>query len=853
MTSRACMACGAPVTGDLALCPSCALRGALVETEARANEADALLPADAAPPADPPRRFADFELLEEIGRGGMGVVYRARQLSLGRFVAIKMLLPGLSGAEHLRRFEREAATAARLQHPNIVAIHQVGAWLGRQYLVMDLVAGRSLAQRITDGGRPADFRLIAGWVAAMADAVQYAHDHGVLHRDLKPSNVLIDERDQPRITDFGLAKHLGEESELTLSGQALGSPGFMPPEQAGSHDKVSRRSDVYGLGATLYYALIGHPPFHGDTPAEVMHRVLVLDPAPPRSLDPSIPRDLETICLRCLEKDPRRRYASAGAVAEDLRRFQDGEPILARPVGAAGRLTRWLRRKPSLAALIAAVVLGLVAAGSLGLQVFISSDRQPSLVPLLVALSLSLAAAGWLGWQALVLFRKLAQERVHGAIDAALDATLRGDIAAAELAIRQAERQRAPAEWLHMLNGQIAMYSPRPERAVAELEQAAALAPRSVAAKAMLATAYLICSQYGRYAETLGQLGTLAPETWEDYYFLGSALVAGHPDTAMAVALLEKAKHLRPSGITFLQLSMAEAFHAQDVGSWEIAQKAIDHCRMAEDSLGAAHAPVLPVRMNALNFALRLCPPGERPALLEQAAGTARLLGSFPYPIGRMQRAFNFGIIGDERAEVEEWRETVRFGGGAGIFASYYAAAMFAAGRSAEALDVLRTPAPSPDALATIYRAYLLLDVGSPDEARRHCQQVLAGERSLAILAETVLLLAGDAGQVALDAGQLLEAPPPGGDLDLPALEYWAGRRSAEETIASAGPSGVLRSRAHFFLGLACLARGDREMARHHFEPSDATGTHWRTEHQWSRALLTRLKRDPQWPPWIPH
>jgi len=198
MASRACLACGAPATGDLALCPVCAFRGALSETGARAHEAGAPLPADpelsadATPTADLPQRFADFELVEEIGRGGMGVVYRARQLSLDRFVAIKMLLPGLSGAEHLRRFEREASTAARLQHPNIVAVHQVGEWLGRQYLVMDFVAGRSLAQRITEGRRPADFRLIAGWVAAMADAVQYAHDHGVLHRDLKPSNVLID-------------------------------------------------------------------------------------------------------------------------------------------------------------------------------------------------------------------------------------------------------------------------------------------------------------------------------------------------------------------------------------------------------------------------------------------------------------------------------------------------------------------------------------------------------------------------------------------------------------------------------------------------------------------------------------
>jgi tetratricopeptide (TPR) repeat protein len=851
MTARACVACGAPISvvEGLALCAACVLRGALAAAPAHEPTDEPLAAGDPMPP-ERAVRFADFELLEEIGRGGMGVVYRARQLSLDRIVAIKMLLPGLSGTEYLRRFQTEASTAAGLQHPTIVAIHQVGVWQGRQYLVMDFVPGRSLAQRITEGGRPRDFRQIAGWVTAMADAVQYAHDRGILHRDLKPSNVLIDERDRPRVTDFGLAKHVGNESEMTLSGQALGSPSFMPPEQAGGRGKVSRRSDVYGLGATLYHAITGRAPFHGDTVAEVMNEVLTLDPAPPRSLDPAIPRDIETICLKCLEKDPRRRYASAQAVAEELGRFLDGRPILARPPGAAGMLWRWFRRKPSHAALIGAVALSLLAAASLGWQAFMSSGEQPSIVALLVALALSLMAAGWLGRQALLSSRRLAQERVRGAIDAALDATLRGDSAAAVLAIRQAERQRAPAEWLHMLNGQVALYSARPDRAVAEFEQAVAIASRSVAAKAMLATAYLMTSQYGRYAETLGQLGALAPETWEDYYFLGAAMVAGHPDTARAVALLEKAKHLRPSGVTFLQLSMAEAFHAQDAGSWEVVQKAMDHSRMAEDVLGAGHLPVVPVRMNALNFALRLCPKAESAGLLEQAAATARALEPLPHPIGRMQRAFYFAIVGDKRSEMGEWRETVRLGGGAGMFASYYGAAMFAGGRSAEALDVLNQPSPSPDALATICRAYLLLDVDRPDEARRHCQQVLAGERSLAILAETVRLLAGDAEHVAADAVQLLAVVPPG-DLDRPALECWAGRRSVPDTIARAGRSGVLLSRARFFLGLACLARGDRESAEQQFKESDATGAHWRTEHQWSRAFMARLERDPTWPPWI--
>jgi tetratricopeptide (TPR) repeat protein len=368
----------------------------------------------------------------------------------------------------------------------------------------------------------------------------------------------------------------------------------------------------------------------------------------------------------------------------------------------------------------------------------------------------------------------------------------------------------------------------------------------------MLATAYLWTGQYGRYAEILGQLGALEPKAWEDYLFLGAAMVAGHPDTARTVELLEKAKQMHASGLTFLQLAMAEGYHAQDAGSWEVARTALDHSRTAEELLGVGYPPALPVRLNVLNFALRLCPDGERAALREQAAGTARALASVPAPLGRMQRAFYFQITGDDQEEVDEWREAARLTAGTGLFASYYAAAMFARSRSREALDVLSTPAPSPDGVATLSRAYLLLDMGRPDDARRHYEQVLAGEQSLAMLAETVLLLAGGGEQVAANARQLLMAVPPG-DLDYRApLEHWAGRRSAEDMIASAGQSRGLQSRAHHLAGLFFLAQGDRVSARQHFERSVVTGTHWRTEHQWSRAFLARLEQDPKWPPWIP-
>ncbi len=443
-----CRRCGQPVRANAphGLCPAC-----LVEAALRGPPQVEATPG-AAPLGPGVRTFGDYELIEEIARGGMGVVHKARQLSLNRIVALKMILGGgLAGSAQVQRFRAEAQAVAELRHPDIVAIHEVGEHEGQLYFSMDYIEGRDLDAVILDFGfRNSDFRRSGRWMQTVAEAVHYAHQHGILHRDLKPANIIIDQDDRPHVTDFGLAKRLvvppsgghasgvpgataisdGQpakagttnktdcdrpaslglgtgrspvsaaavppdgplssaasatpdapragtargpgpdspfsifSSPLTLSGQVLGSPSYLSPEQAeGKRGTVGVASDVYSLGAVLYHLLTGRPPFQGETLTALLRQVIETDPVAPRLLNPSIPRDLETICLKCLEKQPRRRYSSAQELAEELGRFLADQPIRARPVKRAERAWRWCRRNPRLAGALGAVagclVLGL--------------------------------------------------------------------------------------------------------------------------------------------------------------------------------------------------------------------------------------------------------------------------------------------------------------------------------------------------------------------------------------------------------------------------------------------------------------------------------------------------------------
>jgi mono/diheme cytochrome c family protein len=327
------------------------------------REAARSMPSPLVSTAEVPQRellpdIPGYEILRVIDRGGMGVVYEARQVDLGRTVAIKMISGAHLSPRIVTRFRLEAEAAARLQHPNFVQVFEVGQVNGRPFLAMEYVAGGSLAELL--GRQPPSARRAAELVETLARAVSAAHERAIVHRDLKPSNVMLTADGAPKIADFGLAKRLDVDADHTHTGEILGTPSYMAPEQAeGKKDQIGPATDVYALGAILYELLAGRPPFRGTSPLDSLRLVIGAEPVAPSRLKPSVPRDLEAICLKCLEKRPARRYGAALGLADDLRRFLDGQPVAARRIGPAGRAWKWMRRHPQAVALC--TTLGLLA------------------------------------------------------------------------------------------------------------------------------------------------------------------------------------------------------------------------------------------------------------------------------------------------------------------------------------------------------------------------------------------------------------------------------------------------------------------------------------------------------------
>src|SRR5438477_657985 len=377
---RICRKCGAKIFSDApeGLCAKCVLKTALMmppeapvaarddggpAANVEANAAAAPHSKKAARAVELLGELGDYELLEEIGRGGQGVVFRARQKSLNRTVALKVISLGQWASKaHLKRFRLEAEAAAHLEHPGIVPIHEVGERDGSCYFSMKFIEGGQLDE--VSKREPIPIRRAVELMANVARTVHYAHEHGILHRDIKPGNILLDTKGEAHLTDFGLARLVESESSVTHTLDVLGTPSYMAPEQAmGNNAAISSVTDVYGLGAVLYQLLTGQPPFAGGATYETIKLLLDTEPRQPRLLNPKIDRDLSTICLKCLEKDPKRRYSSALALAEDLERWLRHEPIQARHTGVFARGGKWVRRNPTSALLVASLV-GLAAAAS---------------------------------------------------------------------------------------------------------------------------------------------------------------------------------------------------------------------------------------------------------------------------------------------------------------------------------------------------------------------------------------------------------------------------------------------------------------------------------------------------------
>lgn len=364
------------------------------------------------------RAFGEYELLEEIGRGGMGVVYRARHKTLQADVALKLIRGSqLAGGDELRRFYQEARVAAGLSHPRIVRVRSVGEHDGQHFLAMDLVEGPNLAS-LTAEERSIEPSRTAEMIAEIARAVQYLHENGFIHRDLKPSNILLDSAGCPHLTDFGLIKLVAADQKYTVSGTIIGTPDYMSPEQARGHSaKVTPLSDIYGLGALMYELLTGRPPFHEESPLDTLLGVLEREPLLPHMIVPAVPRELEQICLKCLEKQPERRYQSAADLADELERYLKGEPVRANAPGMMRRVTRWARRQPGLASRWAGLGLG---AAIVQVNYWLSTGESPNHLAVMGAL------AAWAGLS-YVLQQLQSRTSLEGAVSyawAAVDAVL---------------------------------------------------------------------------------------------------------------------------------------------------------------------------------------------------------------------------------------------------------------------------------------------------------------------------------------------------------------------------------------------------------------------------------------------
>jgi serine/threonine protein kinase len=844
------------------------------------------------------RRLGDFEVTRELGRGGMGVVYEAVQLSLNRRVALKVLGPGIGLTPRaVDRFRREAEAAAKLHHTNVVPVYATGAENGWHFYAMELIDGRSLDRVVKDlASRPSAgthsppepepdaprspghlaltapfiapsvpapacsaagssglgsggeyFDAVARMVADVADALHQAHQQNVIHRDVKPSNLLLSPDGRLSLTDFGLARVL-EQPGMTVTGEFVGTPAYMAPEQiAGGRVPVDRRCDIYSLGATLYELLTLRPPFAADSRDMLLAMVLQKDPVPPRSVNPQVPRDLETICLKCLEKDPDRRYRSAQELTDDLRRYVNRFAILARRTGPLGRLKKWVKRNPAVTTAGVATLLAVGAAGFFAYQSHLSEQRAEE--------------------SRRRHTEELQEERRKSALASAMEravlAAMRDDTFGVKQGLDDVKTYGASEAEFAFLEGQIALHRGESVKAIASLSRAAQLAPDWPAAQAVLLRAYRDAGQFDEFYNRLLNLKQLEPHTPEDYLYLGQLYAYAYPEKALP--FLNEAIVKRPSSV-LARLIRAEVrvLRAQDTGSLadaDAALKAAEDARQAMPGNPIALSNSLEAQLVAAITFRREGAVQKRDDALRQAARDAEDLNPHRSVAKAVRaRTWFFDQTNDlHRLRAEYLRDRESTGGASAGRVYFYR--LYGRGEFTEALGVLELmPRAGNEVMYRLRRGFVLADQdnGKPTRALAEYHAALdewkqARPYGRITYAHMILLFLGhkkEAVEIYRKLAQIESTtfiPVP----ERRTYQYRSGGLSADEYLASAGLSLCGQCEVHFCIGLQLLAGGDRRGAREHFEKSVATGVFNFLEYDWSRAFLVRMESDENWPTWL--
>jgi tetratricopeptide (TPR) repeat protein len=836
------------------------------------------------------KRLGDFEIVREVGRGGMGVVYEARQVSLNRKVALKVLSGGLGlSPKAVPRFRREAEAAAKLHHTNIVPVYATGEENGTHFYAMELIEGPSLdaairqlrqarsnepmatppstpdqmavtgpfvesanasangAAVLTASSLSSDghyFDAAARMIADVADALEYAHQQGVIHRDVKPSNLLLSADGRLSINDFGLARML-EEPGMTMTGEFVGTPAYMSPEQiTAGRVPVNHRTDIYSLGATLYELLTLQPPFAGKGRDQLLAQVLHKEPKAPRRVNRKVPVDLETICLKAMDKDPDRRYQSAGELAADLRRYVNRYAIAARRAGPVERLRKWVKRHPGIAAALVLAVVAVGIAAYFGYQAHRAEEQRLA--------------------EKEEHEKSLQAERRQNALEKATEAAFSGDLEKAHTTIVAAEAAGVAPDQVHWLNGLVHYQRGAFAAAIKEFESSIQLKP-SVAAQAMMVRSYFYMNlQSGNpfsadLGKALSDLNALTPVTPEDYMCRGYALSLAPRDQRQKMDDLDKAIAMRDSPIALAFRAAAEGAIGYGTTDLRFTQLALDDIRRAKRRLPDNSFIRFTSLIGCVGAASLYDEVGqhekEKKDALKEAEGDAEALADQPVIAYVMARVGYFEYVGKEDAALEllkdasareETKELV----------TQYALALYRKNQVKEALSVLEESRQPENLMGQVLRIMLMAEEPeiSRDKAYDSYLELAArreretGSKFTFPGATAALLFLG----MRQKAAEFVRDGDRSAGLGLdqnPLTKYLEG--GSEEEYMKSGWGGRFACLNHYLAGLVHLSEGDRKGAREHFQKAVDTKFYGHIVYPYARVFLERLKRDEKWPPWI--